>query len=109
MAKQSNLPKETTMYSINPLSGEVTTHHLPWERTSPQLENYTKKGFTFERPVGLTKPVNGSELYGMKVLVEVEPMVETVMQPQTFICPECGRGCKSEFGLAVHRRVHSKD
>ena len=93
MAKQSNLPKETTMYSTNPTSGEVITHHLPWERTSPQLETYTRKGFTFERPLVATTPVtvNGGG--------RVNPLA----------CPECGRPCKSEFGLAVHRRVHSKD
>ena len=91
MAKQSNLPKETTMYSINPKSGEVVTHHLPWESTSPQLQTYTKKGFTFERPEVRTQPLTAGG--------NLNPLV----------CAECGKVCKSEFGLAVHRRGHPKD
>ena len=47
---KTKLPSETTMYSINPKGGEVITHHLPWAKTSAQLNQYIEKGFTFERP-----------------------------------------------------------
>jgi len=50
MTKASHLVKETVMYSIHPETGLVIIHHLPWERTSPQLEHYQQKGFTFEKP-----------------------------------------------------------
>lgn len=52
MAKQSKLISETTMYAVNKDTGDIVVHHLPWPRTSPQLETYTAKGFTFERPSG---------------------------------------------------------
>ena len=89
MPKKSNLISETTMYSINPSSGEVVTHHLPWPRTSPQLETYTAKGFTFERPL------------------EPEPKV-VVAEVNSLRCDfkGCGFIAKSEFGLTVHKRRH---
>ena len=88
MAK-SKLANETVMYSINPGGGEVIAHHLPWSRDNPvqasQLQKYVGRGYTFEKPVVSVKVA----------LIE-------------WICPDCGRVCKSAFGLQVHSRVHSK-
>ncbi len=51
MPRKVVMPNETIMYSVDSETKVVVTHHLPWESTSPQLEHYVKKGFTFERPV----------------------------------------------------------
>lgn len=93
MAKTSNMPSETTMYSINPANGAVLVHHLPWPNTSPQLKKYVDRGFTFERP-----DVEQSSL-------EVTTSV-TDEEPRT--CPVCGKLCKSEFGLRSHMRSHKE-
>lgn len=94
--KKSNLPSETTMYSIHPVTHQVITHHLPWPRTSPQLERYVARGFMFERPQ-----------------VELQPHVRAVVieptKPVEPTCPICGRVCKSDFGLRVHMRSHKKE
>lgn len=80
MPKKTNLPSETKMYSINPSNGEVLVHHLPWAEDSPQLQKYIKRGFTYERPEGITQ-VTG------------------------FFC-ECGKECSSKAGLKAHERSH---
>ena len=90
--KKIELVNDTVMYSINPRrerrgvmeGGEVITHHLPWLKTSPQLEKYIARGYTFDRPVvGAT---DGS--------------IE---------CSVCLKVCKSEFGLSVHMRSHKEE
>jgi len=101
---------ETIMYSIDPKTGSVVRHVLPWSSTNPiqtaqmkelhakQLAKYIQRGYTFEPPK-IAKP---------------EPVAEPVVEvPQTeikaqsrFICSVCGRECKSDFGLSVHMRTH---
>ena len=92
--KKSNLISETKLYSINPvrknrkgetIGGEVIVHHLPYPSTSPQLEKYLARGFTFERPP--------------------EP---TIKKSDEITCPICGRVCKSQFGLQAHLRSHKE-
>ena len=50
--KKSNLINETVMYSVS--NGEVITHHLPWDKSSPlqapHFDKYIERGFTFDRP-----------------------------------------------------------
>ena len=91
MAKKSNLVNETVMYSINPGSGRVVTHHLPYMETSPQLQKYVRRGFTFERPQ-----------------VEQEPTRKQVEVSEVPTCPICKRVCKTEVGLKVHMKSHKK-
>ena len=97
MAKQSNLPSETIMYSINPSNGALLVHHLPWSRTSPQLERYVAKGFTFTPPDMEPAPIVVKKL-------EAPVVVKSVVEPNT--CSVCGKVCKSEFGLRSHMRSH---
>ena len=108
MAKKNNLVSETTMYSINPGTGTVVTHHLPWPRTSPQLQKYIERGFTFERPQGYEL-----EPAPRQVEVKVEPKAVVVGEKEVsdaigIVCPICGRPCKSDFGLRSHLRSHKK-
>ncbi len=94
MSKKNNLVSETVMYSINPGSGQIVTHHLPWPRTSPQLQKYVERGLTFERPQSRQ--------------VEAEPVV-VGEKVENNICPVCNRAFKSSFGLSVHMRSHKKE
>ena len=102
MTKESKLVDETVMYSVNRETGAVVTHHLPWASTSPQLEHYRQKGFTFEKPGTTNKeilmPLEGRRLHNGKKVI-------------TLTCPVvgCRKVCKSEFGLRVHSRVHKKE
>jgi len=38
----------------------------------------------------------------------VEDKVTTIPPTDNLICPDCGKECKSEFGLKSHLRVHKK-
>lgn len=82
MSKRSHLINETTMYSVN--HGRVLTHHFPWPSHSEQLEKYTERGFTFERPV---------EIKSERVISNLD-------------CPTCQRPCKTKAGLLAHMRKH---
>ena len=37
-----------------------------------------------------------------------KPAKEEVIEILEFLCPECGRKCKTSWGLRVHQRVHKK-
>jgi len=101
MVKKSNLVSETIMYSINPGSGQVVVHHLPWSRSSPQLERYIERGFSFEKP-------EGSEIQSAPKQVRVEAEVVGEKADEGIPCPVCGRVCKGDFGLKSHMRSHKK-
>ena len=117
MANKSNLVSETVMYSVNPGTGTVVVHHLPWPKTSPQLQRYTKKGLTFERPRGydLEPTPRQVEVMVKEVTPGGEVKVETKAvvageKASSLACPICGRVCKSEQGLKVHKaRSHKKE
>lgn len=106
MPKRSNLPSETTIYSINPMNGALVVHHLPWPRTSPQLQKYIERGFTFENPL--------IEQETQKVVVEktgektkVKVTLASEIDTTIFKCLYCRRKFKTEVGRSVHvSRTH---
>ena len=83
----------TTMYSVE--NGKVVVHHLPWDRnnkySAPKFQKLEARGFTYEPPV-LTGAV-----------AVAEPPKQG---GDNFICPDCGRPCKGQFGLDAHVKVH---
>ena len=76
----------TLMYSIG--ENGIVIHKLPYDSSDKVgmevLQRFIKKGYTFEDP--------------MKGITEVSEIR----------CSECGRECKSEFGLSVHQRIHAR-
>ena len=87
----------TVMYSVGE-KGEVMVHRFPWNANEKigmqKLRRLEARGFTFEDPRkgNLSEDTVGIEIPTDKIH-----------------CSECGRECKSEFGLKVHRRVHLRE
>ena len=41
--------------------------------------------------------------------IEAEPKPEPKSEPKNeFVCPVCGKVCKSKLGLIAHMRIHKK-
>jgi len=91
----------TTMYSINPKNGKVVVHRLPWsidtndrelrELHQERLQSYLSKGYTLEPPI-------------------MDEVAECPTETSTGVtCPQCGKVCKSEFGLKSHIRGHKNE
>ena len=90
---KKKLPETTVMYSVENIltKGEpketVVVHRLPWPRDSEKLTPFKARGYTFERPV-----IAGQEA----------PAINP------FECDVCGKICKSDLGLTVHKKSHKE-
>ena len=90
------------MYSVE--AGGVVTHHLPWERGNPKLDNLVALGFTYEKP---------DEKIPSALIEEAIKGLDEVEVPQksrkivAVSCPQCGKVCKPQ-GLHVHMRFCKK-